>query len=134
MPTLVFMLTIATVVLWGVAALLVWLRLPPPRQPVAVAYLAVPVVALTFVAFGGEAVGDVVMGLAAVVGLVLWLDTGLRPEEAIEFHEEEPERITHRTGELLMRRQLSVVGATALLMVILIITLPWLRDVQWLTR
>jgi len=32
-----------------------------------------------------------------------------------------------------MRWQLSVVGAVVLLMAILAITLPWLRDVPWLT-
>ncbi|WP_043723766.1 hypothetical protein [Kutzneria sp. 744] len=133
MPTLVFMLTVATVVLWGGAAIRVWLTLPPPKQPLAVAYLAVPVVGLAFVAFGGP-VGDLVMGLAAIMGLVFWLTTGLRPERAVEIRDEEPARNTHRSGELLMRRQLSVVGAVVLLMVILIITLPWLRDVQWLTR
>src|SRR3954468_16891290 len=132
MPTLVFMLTVATSVLWGGAALRVWLKLPPPQQPLAVAYPAVPVVSLAFVAFGG-AVGDLVMGLAAVLGLLFWLHTGLKPEQAVEWPEQEPERITHRSGELLMRRQLSTVGAVVLLMVILIITLPWLRDVPWLT-
>jgi hypothetical protein len=95
-----------------------------------VAYLAVPVAGLAFVAFGGV-VGDLVMGLAATVGVLCWLHTGLRPEQAVEWPEEEPERITHRTGELLMCRQLSTVGAMVLLIVILLITLPWLWDVQW---
>ena len=132
MPTLVFVLTVTTVVLWGGAAIRVWLTLPPRRQPLAVAYLAVPVVALTFVAFGGAAVGDVVTGLATIVGLAFWLSTGLKPERAVEFRgDEPPERVTHRTGQLLLRRQLSVVGAVALLTVILAITLPWLRDVPW---
>ena len=132
MPTLVFMLTIATVVLWGGAAIRVWLHLPQPKQPLAVAYLAVPVAGLAFVAFGG-ALGDLVMGLATIVGVLFWVHTGFKPEQAVEWPEEEPERITHRTGELLMRRQLSTVGAMVLLIVILVITLPWLRDVQWLT-
>ncbi|MFC0431696.1 hypothetical protein [Kutzneria buriramensis] len=132
MPTLVFVLTVATVVLWGGATVRVWLVLPPHRQPLAVAYLAVPVVALAFVAFGGEAVGDMVTGLATIIGLVFWLSTGLKPERAVEFRgDEPPERITHRTGQLLLRRQLSVVGAVALLTVVLAITLPWLRDVPW---
>ncbi|HEY0499935.1 MAG TPA: hypothetical protein VGD48_29590 [Kutzneria sp.] len=130
MPTLVFLLTVAAAVLWGGAAIRVWLNLPQPKQPLAVAYLAVPVVGLAFVAFGGV-VGDLVMGLAAVLGLLFWLHTGLKPEQAVEWPEDEPERITHRTGELLMRRQLSTVGAMVLLIVILLITLPWLRDVQW---
>jgi hypothetical protein len=67
-----------------------------------------------------------------VVGLAFWLSTGLKPERAVEFRgDEPPERVTHRTGQLLLRRQLSVVGAVALLTVILAITLPWLRDVPW---
>src|SRR4051794_31659437 len=115
MPTLVFMLMVATVVLWGGAAIRVWLKLPPPKQPLAVAYLAVPVGGLAFVAFGGP-VGDLVMGVAAIVGLVFWLHTGLEPERAVAIRDEEPKRITHRSGELLMRRQLSVVGAVVLLM------------------
>ncbi|MFI9386048.1 hypothetical protein [Kutzneria sp. NPDC052558] len=134
MPTPVFVLTVSTAVLWGVAAIRVWLVLPQQRQPLAVAFLAVPVVGLVFVAFGGPAVGNMAMGLATVVGLGFWLLTGLKPERAVEFPDEEPEaRVTHRSGELLMRRQLSVVGAVALLMVILAITLPWLRDVPWLS-
>ena len=134
LPTLVFVLTVSTVVLWGGAAVRVWLVLPPHRQQLAVACLAVPVVGLVFVAFGGPAVGDVVMGLATVVGLGFWLSTGLKPEQAVEFHDQEPdERVTHRGGELLMRRQLSVVGTVVLLMAILAITLPWLRDVPWLS-
>ncbi|HTI23123.1 MAG TPA: hypothetical protein VL652_19175 [Kutzneria sp.] len=133
MPTLVFMLTIATVALWGGAAIRVWLKLPPPQQPLAVVYLAVPVGGLAFVAFGG-AVGDLVMGLGTIMGVLFWLHTGLKPEQAVEWPERDPERATHRSGELLMRRQLSTVGAVVLLMVILFITLPWLRDVQWLTH
>jgi hypothetical protein len=133
MPTLVFMLTVSTAVLWGGAAVRVWLVLPPRRQPLAVPYLAVPVVGLVFVAFGGPAVGDMAMGLATVVGLAFWLGTGFRPERAVEFPDEEPdEPVTHRGGELLMRRQLSVVGAVGLLMVILAITFPWLWTVPWL--
>jgi hypothetical protein len=130
MPTLVFILTVATAVLWGAAAIRVWLKLPPAKQPLAVAYLAVPVVGLAFVAFGG-AVGTLVTGLAAILGVLCWLHTGLKPEQAVEWPEEEPERITHRSGELLLRRQLSTVGLMVLLIVILLITLPWLRDVQW---
>ena len=130
MPTLVFMLTIAAAVLWGGAAIRVWLKLPQPKQPLAVVYLAVPVAGLVFVAFGGP-LGDLAMGVAALVGVLLWLHTGLKPEQAVEWPEEEPARITHRTGELQLRRQLSTVGAVALLMVILLITLPWLRDVPW---
>ena len=135
MPTLVFTLTVSTAVLWGLAAIRIWLKLPPHRQPLAVAYLAVPVAGLTFVAFGGAAIGDAVMGVATIVGLAFWLSTGFRPEHAVEFHgDKPPARTTHQSGELLMRRQLSVVGAMGLLLVILTITLPWLRDVPWFTR